>query len=78
MRNVLARSDFSEDPDNASVPDAEELNLNAGSVFSTRNIDKSEITDVYGITAGGHRNEVPQGVRVQRVHSKLGSPGRVA
>ena len=78
LRDVLARSDFAKDPDNASIPDAEELDSNAGSVFSTRNIDESEITYVYGIPAVGHRNEVPRGVRVHRVHSELGSPGRVA
>ena len=53
LRDLLSRTGFAEDLDDVSLPDAEELDSDSGSVFSTRSIRESEITNIYGIPAGG-------------------------
>ena len=62
--DLLTRSGFAADADDLSDDDGNEPGYDSGSVFSTRTIDKSEISDVYGNRAGGHGNELPRGVRV--------------
>ena len=76
MRNLLVRSVTGNDPDNISVPDAEELDSDSGSVFSTRTVHESELTDIYGVPAGGHGNQLPRGVRVQGADIDLQNPRR--
>ena len=78
LRDLLSRTGFAEDPDDVSLPDAEEHDSDSGSVFSTRSIDESEITDVYGVPVGGHGNEVPRGARVQDGESEVGNPHSTA
>ena len=69
LSDLLTGSGFAAGSDDISIDDGNEPGSDTGSVFSTRTINKSETTDIYGNWAGGDGNDVPRGVRVTAADS---------